>query len=77
MSDKTPTVQTELRKEVQVDGVRLGVIARKIEEDEWELCIENAIGARSVWVETFPTASKALNAGVEAIESEGIESFAD
>ncbi len=67
----------ELRKDVQCEGVKLGVIARKIEEDEWELSIENEFGIRSIWVESFPTARTALDAGVEAIESEGVESFTD
>lgn len=69
--------QVELRKDVQIDGVRLGVIAKKIEEDEWELCIENEFGIRSIWVESFPTARTALDAGVEAIKSEGVEPFTD
>lgn len=69
--------QTELRKDVQVDGVKLGVIAKKVEEGEWELSIENEAGARSVWIEPFPTARMALAAGVKAIESEGATSFVD
>lgn len=75
MSDKTMTGQTELRKYVEVAGVSLGIVAKKIEENEWELSVENAVGARSVWIETFPTAQTALKAGVDAIESEGVESF--
>ncbi|HSS63115.1 MAG TPA: hypothetical protein VLS27_01680 [Gammaproteobacteria bacterium] len=77
MPEEIPKSQTEFRKDVQVDGVSFGVIARKIEEDEWELSVENPVGARSVWIETFPTARTALNAGLEAIESEGAESFTD
>jgi hypothetical protein len=77
MYEETLTGQSELRKDVQIDGFSLGVIAREIEEGEWELSVENAVGVRSVWVETFPTAQTALNAGVEAIKSEGIKSFTD
>ncbi len=77
MYEETLLCQVELRKDVQIDGVRLGVIAKKIEEDEWELSIENEFGIRSVWVESFPTAKTALDAGVEAIESEGVEPFVE
>lgn len=71
------TSQVELRKDVRLDGVKLEVIARKIEEHEWELCVENELGARSVWIEPFPTARMALAAGVKAIESEGATAFAE
>lgn len=77
MYEETLLCQVELRKDVQIDGVRLGVIAKKIEDDEWELSIENEFGIRSVWVESFPTAKTALDAGVEAIESEGVEPFVE
>ncbi len=77
MYEETLLSQTELRKDVQVDGVKLGVIAKKVEEGEWELSIENEAGARSVWIEPFPTARMALAVGVKAIESEGVASFAD
>ena len=77
MYEETLLNQTELRKDVQVDGVKLGVIAKKLEEGEWELSIENEAGARSVWIEPFPTARMALAAGVKAIESEGVAAFAD
>ncbi len=77
MYEETLLSQTELRKDVQVDGIKLGVIAKKVEEGEWELSIENESGARSVWIEPFPTARMALAAGVKAIESEGVSAFAD
>lgn len=77
MYEETLMSQVELRKDVFKDGVKLGVIASKVGEDEWELCIENDFGARSVWIESFPTARMALNAGVKAIESEGAQTFID
>lgn len=77
MYEESLLCQVELRKDVQVDGVSLGVIANKIEEDEWELSIENEFGIRSIWIESFPTARTALDAGVEAIKSEGVELFAE
>ncbi len=77
MYEETLVNQVEVRKDVQVDGVKLGVIAKKLEEGEWELSIENEVGARSVWIEPFLTARMELAAGLKAIESEGVESFAD
>lgn len=67
MYEETLLCQVELRKDVQIDGVRLGVIAKKIEEDEWELSIENEFGIRSVWVESFPTAKTALDADRKSV----------
>jgi len=77
MYEETLLSQVELRKDVQLEGVTLGVIARKLDEDEWELFIENEFGVRSIWIETFPSAQTALSAGIKAIESEGAGSFAD
>ena len=75
MYEETLSGQVEVRKDVQIDGVSLGVIAKKIEDNEWELSIENEFGIRSIWVESFPTARTALDAGIEAIKSEGVELF--
>lgn len=77
MSEDALMCQTELRKEVIRDGVKLRVVARRVEEDEWELSVENERGQRSVWIEPFITARMALDAGIKAIESEGVGSFAN
>lgn len=77
MYEETLVSQIELREDVIQDGVKLGVIARRIEEDEWELTVENQSGKKSVWIEPFPTAKTALDAGIKAIKSEGVKPFTD
>jgi hypothetical protein len=67
----------EVRKSMMVDGAKLDVVARQIDDGEWELFVENIYKIRSVWIETFNTAQSALANGVKAIESEGIEPFMD
>lgn len=77
MSEEALTCPIELRKEVIREGVKLEVVARRVEEDEWELSVENERGQKSVWIEPFITGRMALDAGVKAIESEGAAAFAD
>jgi hypothetical protein len=71
------TFENEARKSMIVDGAKLEIVARQIDDGEWELFVENIYKIRSVWNETFNTAESALDAGVKAIDSEGIEPFMD
>jgi short subunit dehydrogenase-like uncharacterized protein len=64
-----------LIKEVTKDGVKLIVIASRSETD-WELSVQNEYGISSNWLECFPSAQHAIDAGLQAIE-EGIEPFID
>ena len=77
MYEKTRMYEIELRKDITIDGVKLEISAGKIGEGEWVLSVENEWGIRSVWVEFFATAQTALDAGMKAIELEGIEPFID
>ncbi len=77
MYKQTRMYENELRKDIIVGDVKLEITARKIGEGEWELSVENEWGIRSVWVEFFATAQTAVNAGIKAIELEGIEPFTD
>ena len=77
MNKETRMCENELRKDIIIDDVKLEITARKVGEGEWELSVENELGIRSVWLEFFATAQTALDAGMKAIELEGVEPFAD
>ena len=62
---------------VQVDGFELEVIAEKITDREWRLAIKNELGVNSVWLKTFSGAKEAIDAGLTAIEDEGVQAFCD
>ena len=67
----------ELAVEVIKDGIKLMVIAMKIEEEQWQLSVLNEYGIFSNWFEFFPTAQLAIETGINAIENEGVESFVE
>jgi len=75
MEDNTGEVDAVLFKEVEKLGVKLIVIARKIEEEQWQLSVQNEYGISSNWIEFFPSAPLAIEVGVNTIEKEGIEPF--
>ncbi len=75
MREKEATAQTELVLSYVAEGARLTVVAEKAGGDGWYLWIENELGVSSVWIETFATGQAALDAGVKAIESEGVAAF--
>ena len=77
MEDINGAVDAILFKEVIKGGAKLIVIARKIEKDQWQLSVQNENGISSNWLEYFPSAQLAIDAGVDAIEKEGIEPFID
>ena len=58
-----------------VDGNKLEIIAEKISDGEWSLCIENVHGIRNNWCEFFKSPNIALAVGRKTIEAEGVEEF--
>jgi len=48
-----------------------------LEKDKWQLLVQNECGISSNWMESFPSAQLAIDAGVSTIEEEGIEPFID
>jgi hypothetical protein len=62
---------------VQVDGFELKVIAEKLADQEWQLAIQNDLGVDSIWLEVFSGAKEAIDAGIAAIEREGVQTFCD
>ena len=73
MEDVTGNVEAQLTK----DGVKLIVIASKSGTDNWQLSVQNEYGISSNWIDFFPSAVLAIEAGVQAIDEEGIEPFID
>ena len=58
-----------------VAGHKLKLIATRICDDEWSLCIENIHRIRTNWCEFFGSADDALAAGRRALETEPVEEF--
>ena len=77
MEDIAGAVDAVLFKEVITGGAKLIVIARKIEKGQGQLSIQNENGISSNWLEFFPSAQRAIDAGVNTIEKEGIKPFID
>jgi hypothetical protein len=70
-------VKDQLCKEISKDGATLKIISKKFSEGEWQLAILNEKGISSNWLESFPTAQLAIDAGIKAIEEEGVKEFID
>jgi len=77
MEDVTATVEEVLFREVVTGGTKLIVIATRIAKEQWQLSVQNEYGINSNWLEFFPNAELAIEAGLVAIEKEGIEPFID
>jgi hypothetical protein len=77
MEDATATVEEVLFREVLTGGTNLTVIATRIAKEQWQLSVQNEYGINSNWLEFFPSAELAIDAGLNAIEKEGIEPFID
>lgn len=77
MEDVTGFFEDELSTVVSKDGAKLIVIARRIEKKQWQLSVQNEYGISSNWLAYFSTAQLAIESGIKAIESEGIEPFVD
>lgn len=77
MERDTGISEDELSTEVTMDGVKLIVIASRIEIEEWQLSIKNEHGICTCWLEYFSTAQMAIDAGLISIQNEGIEAFID
>ena len=77
MEDVTRNEESQLTKEVTKDGVKLIVIASKLGTDEWQLSVQNEYGISSNWTDFFLSAVLAIEAGVQAIDEEGVEAFMD
>ena len=75
MEGNNRSSQEELTMEVVINGHKLIVTATKIENEGWQLSIVNEYGIFTNWVEYFTAAEIAINTGLKAIETEGIDEF--
>ena len=75
MDDTGVETNAVLFREVFKDGATLLVVARKIEKEQWALSVQNEFGTTSNWLDFFAGAQQAIDAGIAAIEKEGIEPF--
>lgn len=74
-SDRTGKFENEASKEMEIDGFKLEIHARRIDEEGWTLCVINELGVMFHWIDFFETAQDALDAADKAIETEGLEGF--
>lgn len=77
MSDRTGKIEDEVSKEIEIDGFKLEIHARRIDEEGWALCVINELGIMTHWTDLFQTAQDALEAANKAIETEGVKAFMD
>lgn len=71
----TSTDRIERCQTMIIAGNKLEIIATRIWDDEWSLCIRNIHGVRTEWTDFFESADDALEAGRQALESEDVETF--
>jgi len=64
-------------KVVSKNGIKLLVIARRMDANSWQLSVQNEYKVCTNWIETFSSTKLAIEAGVKAIEEEGVEPFID
>jgi hypothetical protein len=67
--------ESDITKEIEKDGFKVTIEVYKGDEGGWILEIEDEQWNSAVWDEIFPSAKEALDAGIKAIEEEGIQSF--
>ena len=66
---------SEITKEIEKDGFKVTIEVYKGNEGGWILEIVDEGWNSTSWDDLFPTAEEALDAGIKAIEEEGIQAF--
>jgi hypothetical protein len=64
-----------ISKTIEKDGLKVDIEVNSDNHGGWILEIVNEKWHPKVWGEIFPSANKAIQAGVRAIEEQGIETF--
>lgn len=80
MSDNEdyPIVHSPLERRIARDGVSVEIhIYRGEDEPGWLLEIVDHLGGSTVWDDTFPSDQAALAEALQAIDRDGIASFAE
>ena len=68
--------EQEISKEIEKDGQKVKIeVIRDADAGGWILEIVDEQWNSTVWGETFPSAKEAIEAGIRAIEEEGIAAF--
>ena len=67
--------EKDITKEIEKDGFKVTIEVYKGDEGGWILEIVDEGWNSTVWDDLFPSAKEALDAGIKAIEEEGIQSF--
>ena len=70
-----PDPESEIIKEIEKDGFKVTIEVYKADEQGWRLEIVDEGWNSTLWDDLFPTAKEALDAGIKAIEEEGIKAF--
>jgi len=67
--------ESDIIKEIEKDGLKVTIKVIKGDENGWILEIVDEGWNSTVFDDLFPTAKEALDAGIKAIEEEGIQAF--
>ena len=67
--------KSDITKEIEKDGLKVKIEVYKADEGGWILEIVDEQWNSTVWDDLFQSAKEALDAGIRAIEEEGIVSF--
>jgi hypothetical protein len=67
--------ESDITKEIEKDGLKVTIEVYKGDEGGWILEIVDGQWNSTVWDDLFSSAKEALEAGIRAIDEEGIESF--
>lgn len=67
--------ESDITKEIEKDGFKVTIEVYKGDQGGWILGIVDEEWNSTVWDDLFPSAKEALDAGIKAIEEEGIQAF--
>jgi hypothetical protein len=67
--------EKDITKEIEKDGLKVNIEVYRADKGGWILEIVDERWNSTVWDDLFPTAKEALDAGIKAIEEEGIQAF--
>lgn len=75
MDDDNEKHDSEVSKELFIDGFHLTLYAVFEIDCGWFLTIQNDKGVNTNWTDCFPSAEEAIDAGLKAINEEGVGEF--
>jgi len=67
--------ESDITKEIEKDGFKVTIEVYKGDQGGWILEIVDEEWNSTVWDDLLPSAKEALDAGIKAIEEEGIQAF--